>query len=99
MSTTPTHPLLKFLAKLPQFQTNLLMGGVLDMRSGAFVSKYDGGDEPKHTHTLSIRWPGQAPDVLGLVEGEKYARLQVEEAVALGADRSALVMALQTALS
>lgn len=99
MQTTTNHKLLKFLADLPQFQTKLLDGGVIDLRSGAFVWKYDGGDEPKHQNTLAIRWPGQEIGIFTVVEGEKYGRLQVKEAVLLGADGDALLQQLEKALS
>ncbi|URM27372.1 hypothetical protein LLY42_26715 [Pseudomonas frederiksbergensis] len=46
MPTTSNHPLLKFLAGLPQFHTKLLEGAVLDMRTGTFVFKHDGGMSP-----------------------------------------------------
>ncbi|MCY1408970.1 hypothetical protein D9M71_243040 [compost metagenome] len=93
-----THPLLKFLAQLPQFHSQLLHGVVLEMRSGAVVSKFDGGDEPKHRHSLQIRWPAQSFDGNIVIDGEKYARLQVMEAVNLGANEEALLRALEVAL-
>jgi len=99
MPTTTNHPLLKFLATLPQFFTALREGGVIDMRSGAFVSKHEGGDEPKYRDTLAIRWPGQEVGVYAVVDGEKFGRLQVKEAVLLGADERALLQQLEKALS
>ena len=99
MPTTSNHPLLKFLATLPQFFTALREGGVIDMRSGAFISKHDGGDEPKHRDTLNLRWPGQEVGVYVVVDGEKYGRLQVKEAVLLGADEADLLRQLEKALS
>lgn len=82
-----THPLIKFLATLPQFQTALLHGTVIDMRTGAHVSKYDGGDEPKHRNSLNIWWPGvkqlNEGELYAPFDGEKYARLQALDAVQL----------------
>lgn len=98
MPTTTNHPLLKFLADLPQFFTALREGGVIDMRSGAFVSKYDGGDEPKHRNSLAIRWPGQPVELKAIIDGEKYARLQIKEAALLGEDEGALLQQLNKAL-
>lgn len=98
MPTTTNHPLLKFLATLPQFHTALLMGGVIDMRSGAFVSKYDGGDEPKHRNSLAIRWPGQPVDLKAIIDGEKYGQLQIKEAALLGANEASLLQQLEEAL-
>lgn len=97
--TSSNHPLLKFLAKLPQFHSQLLHGVVLDMRSGAVVSKYDGGDEPKHRNSLQIRWPAQTFDGQIVIDGEKYARLQTMEAVNLGADEGTLLRTLEEALA
>ncbi|MEK2609542.1 hypothetical protein WLF18_10570 [Pseudomonas shirazensis] len=94
-----THPMLKFLATLPQFHSQLLHGVVIDMRSGAVVSKYDGGDEPKYRHSLQIRWPAQTFDGQIVIDGIKYARLQVMEAVNLGADEGTLSRALEEALA
>ncbi|VVP61594.1 hypothetical protein PS874_06300 [Pseudomonas fluorescens] len=99
MPTTTNHPLLKFLATLPQFHTKLLDGAVLDMRSGAVVFKHDGGDEPKYQNTLTLRWPGQEPGNYAVVDGEKYGRLQVKEAAQLGASEDALLQQLEKALS
>lgn len=98
MPTTSNHPLLKFLAGLPQFHTKLLEGAVLDMRTGTFVFKHDGGDEPKHRNTLNLRWPGQDPSLYAVVDGEKYGYLQVKEAALLGEDEAALHQQLQKAL-
>jgi len=82
-----THPLLTFLATLPQFHTALLHGAVVDMRTGAHVTKYDGGDEPKHRNSLNIWWPGvpelKAGQHYAPFDGEKYARLQAIEAAQL----------------
>jgi len=96
---TSNHPLLKFLATLPQFHSQLLHSSVVDMRSGAVVSKFDGGDEPKHRHSLLIRWPAQTFDGQIIIDGEKYARLQVMEAVAFGVDEDVLSQALSEALA
>lgn len=98
MPNTTNHPLLKFLATLPQFHTKLLEGAVLDMRSGAVVFKHDGGDEPKYRNTLTLRWPGQEPGHYAVVDGEKYGQLQVKEAVLLGADEAVLLPQLKSAL-
>ncbi|NNJ16725.1 hypothetical protein CSV86_016685 [Pseudomonas putida CSV86] len=97
--TSSNHPLLKFLATLPQFHSQLLHSVVIDMRSGAVVSKYDGGDEPKHRHSLLIRWPAQTFAGQIIIDGEKYARLQVMEAVDLGANEGGLSQALVEALA
>lgn len=95
---TLNHPLLKFLADLPQFHSQLLHGIVVDMRSGAIVAKYDGGDEPKHYHSLEIRWPAQTFDEKIVIDGKKYARLQMMEAINLGASEASLSLALERAL-
>lgn len=98
MQTTKNHNLLKLLANFPQFQSKLLDGGVVDLRSGAFVWKYDGGDEPKHRNSLAIRWPGQPFDISTVVDGEKYAKLQIREAVLLGENADSLQKLLEDAL-
>lgn len=97
--TLSNHPILKFLASLPQFHSQLLHGVVVDMRSGAVVSKYDGGDEPKHRYSLQIRWPAQSFDGQIIIDGEKYARLQLMEAVNLGANEAYLSQALDEAMA
>ncbi len=94
-----THPLLTFLAKLPQFQPRLTDGCVIEMRFGTAVSKFDGGDEPKHYNTLSLRWPGQESDVYCIVEGARYAALQIKEAIALGCDGKAMLEELDKVLA
>lgn len=96
--SSSSHPLLKFLANLPQFHSQLLHGVVVDMRSGAMVAKYDGGDEPKHYHSLEVRWPAQTFDGKIIIDGEKYARLQMMEAISLGASEASLSLALEKAL-
>lgn len=84
------HPLIKFLSTLPQFQSALVHGCVIDMRSGAHVSKFDGGDEPHHKNTLTIWWPGVKDlddgEFYRPFDGEKYARYQALEAARLTGD-------------
>ncbi|MCG7328045.1 hypothetical protein [Achromobacter sp. ACRQX] len=89
------HPFIKFLATLPQFQSALLWSAAIDMRNGAHVTKFEGGDEPKHRNTLSLWWPGLSKDEAFPFEGEKYILLQAYEAARLTGDENYITQANQ----
>lgn len=79
------HIALDFLATLPQFQANVLLGFVVELRYGTVVRKHQ-SPEPKHRNTLELFWPGQPDGTFCLVETYKYTLLAGKEAIALGED-------------
>ncbi|MGN8137727.1 hypothetical protein ACTJLC_23795 [Paraburkholderia sp. 22099] len=81
------HPIIAFLAGLPQFEALLHEDAVLDLRSGCIVSRC----EPATTEAglrfrLNVRWPGHAAPNPHPVDAYKYVALQVQEASHLGFD-------------
>jgi hypothetical protein len=84
------HPMIQFLAALPQFDVVILDDAVVEMRSGAIVRMHPGHGESAHSDRLALVWPGQATDKVCHVDGKKYLEMALRVAVRLGADEEAL---------
>lgn len=78
----PKHPVIEFLATLPQFQLKMGVHDwyVVDMRNGTSVNAID-SDEPKHWDAIELRYPGTKDPFSA--EAGAYLDLQVMEAACL----------------
>ncbi|RKT14102.1 hypothetical protein B0G69_7330 [Paraburkholderia sp. RAU2J] len=80
------HPLIAFLAGLPQFDAIALTDSVLELRSGCVVSasRSAAGDAGSRFR-LNLAWPGGSGSAAPThaVDAYKYIALQVQEAARL----------------
>ena len=84
------HPMIQFLATLPQFDVVILDDAVIEMRSGTVVRMHQGHGDTAHSDRLTLVWPGQSTDKPVHVDGKKYLDMAVRVAVRLGADDDSL---------
>jgi hypothetical protein len=81
------HPLIAFLAGLPQFEDVSLQDCVVELRTGCVVSKHEPpGEGGAGKFLLDLRWPGMSDSTSCHVDAYTYLALQVQEAAKLGFD-------------
>lgn len=93
------HPIIAFLAGLPQFDAVTHRDAVRELRSGCVVSAAsDAASRAATRFELHLHWPGDPPRTHHPVDAYKYVALQVQEAAQLGFDLKLTAQSAEAAL-
>ncbi|CAB3786810.1 hypothetical protein [Paraburkholderia fynbosensis] len=96
------HPLIAFLAGLPQFDAIALTDSVLELRSGCVVSasRSAAAGDADSRFRLNLAWPGGSRSAAPTheVDAYKYIALQVQEAARLGFDLQLMAQSAERAM-